>query len=92
MNEENLTDIVIECPHCKEHVLIEKLNCGIFRHGILKINGNQIDPHSPKDLCDFYIKKQLIFGCGKPFQVISKSNPNSTNNDDNYIAIVCDYI
>ena len=32
MNIENITNIVVECPHCKEPVLIEKINCCIFRH------------------------------------------------------------
>ena len=31
MNIENITNIVVECPHCKEPVLIEKINCCIFR-------------------------------------------------------------
>jgi hypothetical protein len=84
------TDFVIECPHCKEPILIEKLNCCIFRHGTFKCNGKQIDSHAKKELCDFYIKKKLIFGCGKPFQIIK--NTESKNNDDKFIAIVCDYI
>lgn len=88
--DNNIIDLVLECPHCKEPVLIEKLNCCIFRHGVLKTNRKQIDPHSTKDLCDYYITKDLIIGCGKPFQVII--NPNLTNNDDKFIAIVCDYI
>jgi hypothetical protein len=87
---ENITNIVVICPHCKEPILIEKLNCCIFRHGVLKINGKQIHSHAPKDLCDFYINKQLIFGCGKPFQVIP--NENSKDHDDKFIAIICDYI
>ena len=90
MNDNNFNNIVVNCPHCKDPILIEKLNCHIFRHGVLKINGKQIDPHSPKDLCDFYINKQLINGCGKPFRVIP--NENSKNDDDKYIAIICDYI
>ena len=40
------TDFVIECPHCFTPVLIEKINCAIFRHGTLKSNGQQIDPHA----------------------------------------------
>jgi len=83
-------DFIVECPHCKNPVLIEKLNCCIFRHGILKHNGNQIDPHSSKDLCDYYVEKQLIFGCGKPFQIVP--NQNSKNNDDKFITVICDYI
>jgi hypothetical protein len=83
-------NLVIECPHCKENVLISRLNCRIFRHGVLKKNGKQIDPHSCKDLCDFYVKKELIFGCGKPFQVIV--NDNSRSQHDKFIAIIYNYI
>ena len=79
------TDLVVECPHCKEPVLIKKLNCCIFRHGVLKKNGKQIDAHAPKNLCDFYIKKCLIFGCGKPFQIVK-------NQENEYKTIVCGYI
>jgi hypothetical protein len=87
---EQIQNILVECPHCKCPVLIEKLNCCIFRHGALKCNGKQIDPHSPKELCDFYIKKDLIIGCGKPFQIII--NENSKDEDDKFIAIMCEYI
>jgi hypothetical protein len=86
------TDFVVECPHCRELVLIEKIDCAIFRHGALKENGKQIDPHASKELCDFYISKDLINGCGKPFKVILNPNCNSKDNDDKFIAIVCDYI
>ncbi len=82
-----MDNLVVECPHCKEPVLIEKLNCRIFRHGALKSNGEQINAHASKDLCDFYIKNDLILGCGKPFQVILNKNDN-----DEFIAIVCSYI
>lgn len=90
MNENNLDNIIVVCPHCKVLILIEKLNCQIFRHGVLKNNGKQIDPHSSKDLCDFYINKDLINGCGKPFKVIL--NNNSKNDDDKFIAVICEYI
>ena len=79
-------DFVVECPHCKIPVLIEKLNCAIFRHGSLKSDGQQIDPHSSKELCDYYIEKNLINGCGKPFKVIKDENSN------NYVAVICEYI
>ena len=42
------TDVVVECPHCFTPVLIEKINCGVFRHGTLKSNRKQINPHSVK--------------------------------------------
>jgi len=65
---------IITCPHCKEPVIIEKLNCGIFRHGIYKKTGKQIGPHSSKEKCDTLIKIEAIWGCGKPFQIILENN------------------
>jgi len=85
MDEVNkIINIVIECPHCNQSVLIEQLNCRIFRHGILKHNGTQINPHSPKDSCDHYVKNDMIYGCGKPF-IIKGNAPN-------LIVEICDYI
>ena len=75
---------MIECPHCKEYIIIEKLNCGIFRHGILKSNLQQIDQHSSEELCDFYINTNKIYGCGKPFQIIEINNQ--------YEIRICGYI
>jgi hypothetical protein len=75
---------IIVCPHCNEYVIIEKINCGIFRHGMLKNNGQQIEPHSSKELSDFYIKNDLIYGCGKPFKI-------SINNNI-FFTEICDYI
>ena len=74
MENQNITNIVVECPHCKSPVLIEKL----------------INPHTEKELCELYVKINIIFGCGKPFQVIP--NENSKDEDDKFIAILCDYI
>jgi hypothetical protein len=76
--------VIVKCPHCDEYIMIEELNCKIFRHGAFKNNGNQIDPHSPKNLCDYYIENNLIYGCGKPFKLLVNNN--------NYIAEICNYI
>jgi hypothetical protein len=75
-----LEPFVVICPHCGDQILIEQLNCRIFRHGVLRETGQQIPPHSDKSVCDELVNKKLIFGCGKPFMV--------TNN----IAVACDYI
>jgi len=75
---------VLICPNCKEYFLMKKLNCGIFRHGIFIANRTQIDPHCPKDVCDYYTKNNLIYGCGKPFRVIIINNK--------FEAEICDYI
>jgi DNA-directed RNA polymerase subunit RPC12/RpoP len=76
--------IIVQCPHCNGDVVIEELNCKIFRHGVFKKNGKQINPHAPKSECDALVEKDLIHGCGKPFIV--------QQNDSVYKAIVCDYI
>ena len=72
-------NMIVKCPHCDEEILIEELNCCIFRHGVLK-NGIQIDPHASKELCEYYVTNNLIYGCGKPF--IIKDNT----------AFKCEYI
>ncbi len=77
--------LIINCPHCDGSIIIIELNCKIFRHGVFKNTGNQIGPHSSKEECDQYIKQNLIYGCGKPFQIIE-------DNDNKYKAVICDYI
>jgi len=79
-----MTDLIIVCPHCQELVLIEQLNCKIFRHAMFKTTGQQIDPHSPKEVCDELVNENKVYGCGKPFLIIEE--------DGKYVAIICDYI
>ena len=74
-------ELIVECPHCGASVIIEALNCRIFRHAIFKSTGMQINPHASKAECTKTISEDLIYGCGKPFQV----------NIDN-VAVECDYI
>lgn len=73
---------IIVCPHCKEYIIIQEINCGIFRHAIYK-TGEQVDPHLEKNLCFELIKQDKIFGCGKPFRLIV---------EDKLTAVVCEYI
>lgn len=75
---------ILICPHCREFIIIEKINCGIFRHGVFKKNGNQINPHAPKKLCNLYIRRNMIYGCGKPFRITLQDNIFTTE--------ICDYI
>jgi len=75
---------VVICPHCQESIIIEEINCAIFRHAVLKTTNQQIDPHSSKYICDVLIENKLIYGCGKPFQLIKKDNKIE--------AVICDYI
>ena len=81
---DNKKMLIIKCPHCDDYIIITEINCSIFRHGILKENGIQIDPHSSKELCDYYKNNDLIYGCGKPFRLI-KIN-------ENFYTEICEYI
>ncbi|MFM6912391.1 MAG: YgiT-type zinc finger protein [Dolichospermum sp.] len=60
---ENLT--IISCPHCQFFIIIEQINCAIFRHGVLKESGEQINPHLDRESCENLIEQNKIFGCGK---------------------------
>ena len=64
--------------------MIEELNCRIFRHGVFIKTNEQIPPHSSKKECEYYIKNNLIFGCGKPFKIIEVNNK--------LIPEICGYI
>ena len=81
---EKLINIIVICPHCNIPILIEQLNCRIFRHGMLKSNNTQINPHASKEECQYFINNGLIYGCGKPFRIIKK--------EDKFIIEICDYI
>ena len=77
-------NLVIQCPHCNDPILIDQLNCKIFRHGVMKNDGKQINPHATKLECENYITNDLIYGCGKPFIIIELENE--------YKVEICDYI
>jgi len=67
------------CPHCGGFIEILQLNCGIFRHGIFKANGQQIPPHAPKEAIEAWLAAGALRGCGQPFRVVHGK------------AILCDY-
>jgi len=77
-------DFIVTCPHCLYYIIIKKINCGIFRHGVLINTGKQIDPHANKKMCDKYIKNKKIYGCGKPYQIIKEG--------EKYKTLICGYI
>jgi len=63
-------DKIVICPNCDELVMIQELNCCIFRHAILIETEEQIDPHSSKEVCEELVKSGKIYGCGKPFKIV----------------------
>jgi len=91
MSQTNNIERIIQCPHCQEFVIIQELNCKIFRHGTFKHNGEQIPPHSPKEDCDRFFQQNLIYGCGKPFRIVVLENEEENNNNHWKIEI-CEYI
>ena len=64
-----MEDIILNCPHCKHVVIVNRkdINCAIFRHAIRKDNGEQIDPHSSKDICDSLVRKAAFLDAPNRF-------------------------
>jgi len=73
-------DIVVRCPNCDDLILIEQINCSIFRHGVHKDSFTQLNPHATKEECD----NAKVWGCAKPFRLVKV--------EDFYIAVKCQYI
>jgi hypothetical protein len=59
--------MIVKCPHCLEDVIIQKVNCGVFCHGVYKDTGKQVSAHASQKTLKKLIKKNLIYGCGKTF-------------------------
>jgi hypothetical protein len=76
-----ITPFVVECPHCHDFILIEEINCAIFRHAIFKNTGSPIPPHSTKQECEEWIRQDKVYGCAKPFRLTKERQP-----------VPCDYI
>ena len=57
------------CPHCNVMCQVHKtdIRCTIFRHAVYKENLNFVNPHASKEKCEEWVKKKLVYGCGKPF-------------------------
>lgn len=56
---------ILHCPWCNGDVIIEQINCGIFRHGLTN-DGNQLPPHMNEQGCVENLQPNS--GCGKPFR------------------------
>lgn len=82
---------VVECPHCKDIVLIEQINCAIFRHGAFRDTMEQIPPHATEQQCSEWQRRNLIFGCGKPFRLVAKEKKDDPT-EVAYTAVICEYI
>jgi hypothetical protein len=63
------------CPHCHTVVQIptNMVNCGIFRHAIVRASGVIVSPHASKEKCDKYLASGTVYGCVKPFKFTASS-------------------
>lgn len=77
--------IIVKCPHCNGHIIIEQVNCAIFRHGTMKTTNQQIDPHLSKEECDKLVETNSVNGCAKPFIIKQDATKQ-------WMAELCDYI
>mgnify|MGYP003148468160 CR=1 FL=1 len=66
-------NFLINCPTCNKKILIEKINCGIFRHAIKKSTYKQVGPHAKEKYINSLIKNNNIIGCGQPFKINKKN-------------------
>jgi len=65
--------MIINCPHCDQMILVEKIKCGIFRCGIYKKTGRQVGSHSKEKYIKKLLKNNKIYGCGNPFKYNKKT-------------------
>lgn len=73
---------ICQCPYSDCNITIEiiEINCSIFRCGVHKDTGQQIEPHLPKEECDKLKQENKIWGCGRPFKLV------------NGLLVICEYI
>jgi hypothetical protein len=83
MSSENI--ITLKCPNCDAffEVKEKEINCKIFRHASLKSNHEPINPHASKKKCEQLVKKGLVYGCAKPFELYKEG--------DTWKARKCEY-
>ncbi len=79
------------CPHAGCGVAIQvhrlQVHCAIFRCGVLRRSGRQIDPHLPREACEALARGGEIYGCGRPFRLVPLEGGGAAHRVE-----VCDYI
>lgn len=78
-------DLVMQCPHCQDYVLIAAINCQIFRHAFIAATGEQLPPHTSQSECERLFQGGALFGCGKPFRIVK-------NEHNELCTVICGYI
>ena len=88
---ENDKDTILQfdCPHCGGQigVAVNEINCSIFRDGVSKVTGMQLNPHAPEPECTALAASGTMYGCCNPFRIVTAINGEKTYNVEK-----CDYI
>jgi hypothetical protein len=92
--DRNTLVFTFACPHCEFYTMVgvNEVACSIFRHGSYFVRtpqGNvfqteQINPHTPKNICDQLVAEGKIIGCGKPLKMVRRGEV--------FVVEKCDYI
>lgn len=60
--------VVYNCPHCGGGIVILEINCGIFRHAVMKNDNSPINPHASQSECQTLLANNAILGCAGPIR------------------------
>jgi hypothetical protein len=71
--------LYIECPHCQYIILIEDINCRIFRHAVYKDTFEPVNPHASEEECKRLLSSDAVIGCCKPFKLNEQNIPEICN-------------
>ena len=73
---QNQHTLHVICPHCGAGIEVPPLalNCAIFRHGSFVDTLEPIDPHAPREVCEWLVANKLIYGCGMPFAIVQDAS------------------
>ncbi len=61
---------VYSCPHCGGGIVVapNEINCGIFRHAVMKADNSPINPHASQAECQTLLANNLVLGCAGPIR------------------------
>jgi hypothetical protein len=66
-------DLFFTCPYedCEGYIVIapQQVNCGVFRHAVMKTTGRAVNPHASRAKCEELLKNEKVFGCARPFRL-----------------------
>lgn len=61
---------ITACPTCGGGAVIAEVNCGIFRHAVLRSTGECVNPHAGEAEIERLLAEKAIWGCGQPFRLV----------------------